>query len=108
MRRIDRIFDISFVRELTAEFYSQRYGRPSIDLEMYFGMMVIGYLYVVEHDRKLCEEIKYNIADHWYCRLYLDDDVSDHSSLSRIRDRYKQEIFKRFFDKVYLYVKSMN
>ena len=100
LRKINKIFDISFVRELTAECYSQRYGRPSIDPEVYFRMMVIGYLYEIEHDRKLCEEIKYNIAYRWYCRLHLDDSVPEHSSLSRIRDRYGHEIFKRFFDKI--------
>ena len=88
LRKIDKIFDISFVRELAARFYSKKYGRPSIDREVYFRMMVIGYLHGIGHDRKLCEEIKYNIAYRWYCRLHLHDDVPDHSSLSKIRDRY--------------------
>jgi len=41
-----------------------------------------------------------NIAYRWYCKLNLDDKVPDHSSLSNIRDRYGEEVFEKFFNKV--------
>jgi len=34
------------------------------------------------------------------CKLNLDNNVPDHSSLSKIRDRYGSEVFEEFFDKV--------
>jgi transposase len=100
LRKIDRVFDLSFVRELTQSFYCQSNGRPSVDPELFFRMILIGYIFGIEHDRRLCEEISYNLAYRWYCKLNLEDNVPDHSSLSRIRDRYGVKIFEIFFDKV--------
>ena len=62
--------------------------------------MIIGYIFGIKHDSRLCEEVTCNIAYRWYCKLNIDDKVPDHSSLSKIRDRYGAEIFERFFDKV--------
>ena len=36
LRRIDRVLDLSFIRELTAARYADGPGRPSIDPEVYF------------------------------------------------------------------------
>ena len=100
LRKLNKIFDLSFVRKLTAEYYCNNIGRPSVDPELFFRMILIGYVFGIRHDRKLCEEITFNMAYRWYCKLNLDDKVPDHSSLSRIRDRYGSEIFEKFFDKV--------
>jgi IS5 family transposase len=54
-------------------------------------MLLVAYLYGITSDRRLCEEIRYNLAYRWFCRLSLEDDIPDHSSLSRIRDRYGRE-----------------
>ena len=85
LRRIEKILDLSFVRELTHSFYSHNNGRPSIDPELFFRMILIGYIFGIGHDRRLCEEISYNLAYRWYCKLNLEDNVPNHSSLSRIR-----------------------
>ena len=63
-------------------------------------MILIGYIFGIQHDRKLCEEITYNLAYRWYCRLNLDQSVPDHSTLSKIRDRYGLEVFEEFFSVV--------
>jgi transposase len=99
LRRIDKIFDLSFVRKLTESYYCHNNGRPSVDPELFFRMILIGYIYGIEHDRKLCEEITYNLAYRWYCKLNLEDQIPDHSSLTRIRDRYGEKVFEVFFDK---------
>lgn len=38
LRRIDRVLDLSFVRERTAARCADGQGRPSIDPEVYFRM----------------------------------------------------------------------
>jgi hypothetical protein len=38
LRRIDRVLDLAFVRELTAPRYAAEKGRPSIDPEVYFRL----------------------------------------------------------------------
>lgn len=100
LRKIDQILDLSFVRELTKEYYCQNNGRPSIDPELFFRIILIGYIFNISSDRKLCEELRYNLAYRWYCKLEIDDFTPDHSSLSRIRDRYEASVFEKFFDKV--------
>ena len=100
LRKIDKCIDLSFVRELTEPFYCQNNGRPSIDPELFFRMIIIGYLYGIESDRRLCEEIQYNLAYRWFCKLNLEDKVADHSSLTRIRERLELNSFNDFFIKI--------
>jgi len=98
LRKIDKILDLSFVRKLTESFYSQRQGRPSIDPEVFFRMLIISYLYGLSSDRELCEEIQVNLAFRWFLRLSLEDKVADHSSLTKIRDRLGEDIFRKIFE----------
>lgn len=100
LRKIDKVIDFSFVRELTEHLYCRDNGRPSIDPELFFRIYLIAYLYGIESDRQVCEEIQYNLAYRWFCRLNLEDTVPDHSSLTKIRDRIGEEVFKSIFDKI--------
>jgi transposase len=97
LRKVHRVLEMSFVRELVASCYAAGLGRPSIDPEVYFRMLLVAYLYGITSDRRLCEEVRYNLAYRWFCRLSLEDEAPDHSSLSRIRDRYGEEIFETVF-----------
>lgn len=45
LRKLDKVFDLSFVKELTEELYCKENGRPSIDPELFFRMMLIGYIF---------------------------------------------------------------
>lgn len=63
-------------------------------------MVLIGYIFDIPSDRKLCEELRYNLAYRWFCKLNIDDFTPDHSSISRIRDRYDYEVFSLFFDRI--------
>ena len=100
LRQIDRVLDLKFVRELTAARYADGQGRPSIDPEVFFRMQLVAYFYGITTDRRLCEEVRYNLAYRWFCRLSLEDDVPDHSSLTRIRDRYGENIFESVFRQI--------
>ena len=100
LRKLNKIFNLSFVRGLTRKYYCEGNSRLSIDPELFFRMILIGYVFGIKHDRKLCEEITCNIVYRWYCRLNLDDNVSNYSSLSKIRDRCGSEVFEEFFNKV--------
>src|SRR3954470_1562148 len=100
LRRIDRILELSFVRELTAPRYVAEKGRPSIDPEVFFRMQLVAYFYGITTDRRLCDEVRYNLAYRWFSRLPLDEDVPDHSSLTRIRDRLGEEVFEAVFRRI--------
>ena len=94
------ILESAFVRELTSACYASGRGRPSIDPEVYFRMLLVAFLYDIRSDRQLCEDVYYNLAYRWFCRLSLQDRVPDHSSLSRIRDRYGEDIFEALFRRI--------
>ncbi|MBI2604962.1 MAG: transposase, partial [Deltaproteobacteria bacterium] len=49
---------------------------------------------------KLNSQPHCNLAYRWFCHLALEDEVPDHSSLTRIRDRLGEETFKTLFEKI--------
>jgi len=100
LRQIDSKIDFEFVREMTGHLYCQDNGRPSIDPVLFVRICLITYLYNIPSDRQVCEEIRYNLAYRWFCRLAIEDSVPDHSSLTRIRDRLGEATFKNIFDQV--------
>jgi len=100
--KIDKQINFSFIYELTKNLYCNDNGRPSVDPVLFFRMHVIGYLFGIESDRQLCQEVHLNIAYRWFCRLNLEDKVPDHSSLTKIRDRFGIETFQKIFEMLIL------
>src|ERR1035437_6630453 len=100
LRRIDKILDLSFVREMTAHLYCEDNGRPSIDPELFCRISLITYLYNIPSDRRVCGELQFNLAYKWFCKLSVEDRVPDHSSLTRIRDRMGEETFRLIFERL--------
>jgi len=92
LREVDRVLDLTLIRKLTASCNAEGKGRPSIDPVVYFRTVLVGFLYGIDSQRRLCQEVYCNLAYRWFCHLTLDDKVPDHSSFSTIRDRYKEEI----------------
>lgn len=97
LRKIDRILDLSFLREVTAPFYSESVGRPSIDPEIFVRMNLLEHLYNIPSDRQLCEEVGFNLAYRWFCKLSMKDQVPDHSSMTKLRDRFGESTYRRIF-----------
>ena len=56
LRRVNRVLDLSFLRELTTHCYADGLGRPSIDPEVFFRMLLVAYLNNITKDRRLCED----------------------------------------------------
>src|SRR5262245_59706572 len=100
LRQIDRVLDLSFVRALTAACYADGKARPSVDPEVFFRMQLVASFNGIAKARPLFEVVKYHLAYRWFCHLSLADDVPDHSSLTRIRDRLGEEIFELVFRKI--------
>jgi len=63
-------------------------------------MQVIKYLYGITSDRQLCADIHVNLAYRWFLRLSIEEKVPDHSSLTNIRDRLGDNVFKEAFEKI--------
>ena len=101
LRRIDAMLDLSFVHEVMAPHYA-RGGRPSVDPELLLRMLLVGYLYGVRSERRLCEEVDLKLAYRWFCRLGLDGRVPDHSTFSKNRHgRLRQsDLMRELFERV--------
>ena len=101
LRRIDAILDLGFVREVMAPHYA-RGGRPSVDPELLLRMLLVGHLYGVRSERRLCEEVDLNLAYRWFCRLGLDGRVPDHSTFTKNRHgRFRESgPMREFFERV--------
>jgi transposase len=100
LRKIDKILDLSFIRDLTRDKYCPDNGRASIDPVVFFKIQIIKYLFGIPSDRQLCEEIHVNLAYRWFLRYSLEDKVPDHSALTRIRDRLGEDLFKDVFERI--------
>ena len=101
LRKIDRWIDFSSIHEKTEDLYSST-GRPSIDPEVLIRMMVVGYLYGITSERRLCREVQLNLAYRWFCGLTLEDKVPDHSTFSKNRyGRFSESgLFRGLFQAV--------
>ncbi len=65
-------------------------------------MLIVGYCYSIRSERRLCQEVKMNLAYRWFCGLGLEDKVPHHSTFSvnrhgRFRD---SDILRKVFEEV--------
>ena len=99
LRRIDQFLDFNAIRRHLESYYSHT-GRPSIDPELMIRMLLVGYCYGIHSERRLCEEVSFNLAYRWFCRLGLEDSVPDHSSFSKNRlGRFRaSDLLRQVFD----------
>ena len=67
---------------------------------MFFKLQLILFFEGLRSERKLIETASLNLAHRWYLGYTLDEDLPDHSSLSRIRQRLGIDIYQRFFEKI--------
>src|SRR5829696_1326632 len=98
-RHLEAKLDLSFVRAWTQELYADR-GRPSIDPVVFFKLQLILFFEGNRSERQLIATASLNLAHRWYLGYALDEDLPDHSSLTRIRQRLGVAIFERFFERI--------
>lgn len=58
---VDAAINFDFVYDIAAPLYSAQ-GRPSIDPVVLVKMLLLGYLHGIDSERKLAEEVRYNIV----------------------------------------------
>lgn len=61
--------------------------------------MLAGFLLGIVHDRRLMREAQVNIAIRWFVGFGLHEALPDHSSLTRIRQRWGAERFRKIFER---------
>jgi len=91
--------DLAFVRDLVRDAYAD-IGRPSIDPVVFFKLQLILFFAGLRSERQLLRVVADRLSLRWYVGYDLAEALPDHSSLTRIRERYGLEIFRRFFEAI--------
>jgi transposase len=97
LKRVDKVLDLSWLRREVEDLYCNNNGRPGIDPEAAVRLMLAGFFQGIVHDRKLMREAQVNIAIRWFSGYKLDEKLPDHSSLTKIRQRWGPDKFKQIF-----------
>jgi transposase len=85
------------VRDLVRATYAET-GRPSIDPVVFFKLHLILFFEGLRSERQLMQVVADRLSLRWYLGYDLTEPLPDHSSLSRIRERYGLDVFRSFFE----------
>src|ERR1700688_3795092 len=101
VRQIDGVLDLDWVHKELAPYYSHT-GRPSIDPVLMIRMLIVGYVFAIRSERRLCAEVQVNLAYRWFCQLGIEDGLPDHSVFCRARrERFRESnALRRVFEGV--------
>jgi transposase len=98
-RHLEGTLDLSFVRDLVRSSYAE-VGRPSIDPVVFFKLQLILFFEGLRSERQLMRVVADRLSLRWYLGYDLSEPLPEHSSLTRIRERYGLAVFRRFFETI--------
>lgn len=96
LRAIRAAIDFGFVREEVAHCYGYN-GQVSVDPEVILKLMFLLFLDNVKSERELMRMLPERLDYLWFLGFGLDDEVPDHSVLSKARARWGQAVFESLF-----------
>lgn len=98
-RRLSETLDLRFLRKTTAHYYGTE-GQESIDPIVFFKLILVGYLENLGSDRRIINTASMRLDILFFIGYNLDEPLPWHSTLSRTRQLYGEEVFKELFRKV--------
>ncbi|GHU96983.1 transposase [Bacteroidia bacterium] len=81
---------------MTQKYYGTE-GQKSIDTEVFFKLMLIGYLENINSDRKIVETAGMRMDMLFFLGYDIDEPLPWHSTLSRTRNLFGKEVFLEMF-----------
>lgn len=99
LRRIARYIDFDFIYNEVKDTYGQR-GNVSVPPPVILKMMLLLILYNVRSERELMETIPERLDWLWFLGYDLDDEIPNHSVLSKARARWGVKAFRSFFEQI--------
>lgn len=97
LRRLHGVLDLSFVHAAVRDKYCQDNGRPSVDPEVVLRLFLLQAIEGIGQVRELLRQVQVNLAYRWFIGYELDEEIPDHSTLSKALDRFGDEIFNQVF-----------
>lgn len=98
-RRLSEILDLRFLRKITARYYGTE-GQESIDPVVFFKLILVGYLENLGSDRRIINTASMRLDILFFIGYNLDEPLPWHSTLSRTRQLYGEDVFKNLFKTV--------
>src|SRR5918995_1968855 len=98
-RHLETTIDLSFVRELVRDCYASS-GRLSVDPMVFFRLQLVMFFEDIRSERQLMEVAADRLSIRWFLGYDLNEPLPDNSSLTRIRERYGLQTFRRFFEEI--------
>ena len=96
LRQIKATIDFGFVREEVAHCYGEK-GNVSVDPVAILKMMFLLFFDDVPSERELMKIIAERLDYLWFLDYSLDEEIPDHSVLSKARARWGKEVFESLF-----------
>ena len=99
LRRIRETIDFTFVREEVKGFYGYN-GNESVDPAVIMKMMFLLFFDDVASERELMRIIAERLDYMWFLGYGLDDEIPNHSVLSKARSRWGVDVFETLFVRI--------
>lgn len=98
-RRLKDLLDLHWLYRATQTYYGTE-GQPSIDPVVFFKLILIGYLENLASDRRIITAASMRLDMLFFVGYDIDEALPWHSTLSRTRQLYGEEVFKQLFKEV--------
>ena len=98
-RLLKKELDLNFLYKSTENYYGDE-GQESIDPVVFFKICLVGYLNNINSDRKLIEYCSDSLAIRLFIKYDIDEPLPWHSTISRTRQLYGEEVFLELFRRV--------
>lgn len=98
-RRLKEMLELRWLYKATKDYYGTE-GQQSIDPVVFFKLMLIGYLENLGSDRRIINTVSLRLDMLFFIGYDIDEPLPWHSTLSRTRQLYGEELFKDFFKQV--------
>lgn len=97
LKQVEAVLDLSWLRDVVGDCYHPTLGRTAIAPEIALRLMLAAHFLGEVKDRALMRQAQTDLAIRAFARLGLTETVPDHSSLTRIRQRWGAQVFLRVF-----------
>jgi transposase len=98
-RRLKSILDLQWLYKATKKYYGTE-GQKSIDPVVFFKLMLIGYLENLGSDRRIITTVSMRLDMLYFLGYDIDEELPWHSTLSRTRQLYGEDLFRQLFKEV--------
>lgn len=99
LRQVKQLVDFDFIYQEVAPLYGVN-GNVSVPPPVILKLMLLLVFYNVRSERELMATLPERLDWLWFIGFDLDDDIPDHSVLSKARGRWGTAAFQHFFERI--------